>query len=252
MFSNGRQALAILGAALALALVMTPRAHAQGLFEALFGGRRSSPPPVQAFTAPIESLVERLTGDRGNIRSEPGVGYASYCVRTCDGAHFPLQRNANPAELCNSFCPAAKTKVFSGNNIDTAVAGDGSRYADLDNAFVYRQKLSADCTCNGKTPWGVAKIDAANDPTLRPGDIVATPKGLVAFNGSAGAKEQAANFTPVSNYGQFSPDTRAKLSELRVMPVHPPVPAPMQATSAPANDLRQPVLDISGGVYFTR
>lgn len=231
---------------------MTPRAHAQGLFEALFGGRRASPPPVQAFTAPIESLVERLTGDRDNIRSEPGTGYASYCVRTCDGAHFPMQRNANPVELCNSFCPAAKTKVFSGNKIDTAVAADGTRYADLDKAFVYRERISAECTCNGKTPWGVAKVDAANDPTLRPGDIVATPSGLVAFSGNGGGKEKAANFTPVSDYGRFSKDTRAKLSELRVMPVHKTAPATAPAPASSANGLRQPVLDMSGGVYFTR
>ena len=30
------------------------------------------------------------------------------------------------------------------------------------------------CTCNGKDAFGLAKIDVASDPTLKPGDIVAT------------------------------------------------------------------------------
>ena len=63
--------------------------------------------------------------------NQPAAGEASgfghgtvYCVRTCDGRYFPLQRHAgtSPAELCQSFCPAAKTMVFSGSKIDTAVA----------------------------------------------------------------------------------------------------------------------------------
>ena len=57
---------------------------------------------------------------------------------------------------------------------------DGSRYADLDNAFVYRKKLVAGCTCNGRDPFGLARVDVNTDPTLRPGDIVATKTGLVA------------------------------------------------------------------------
>ena len=48
------------------------------------------------------------------------------------------------------------------------------RYADLDNAFVYRQKIVEGCSCNGKDSFGLARIDVAADPTLRPGDIVAS------------------------------------------------------------------------------
>jgi hypothetical protein len=100
----------------------------------------------------------------------------AYCVRLCDGRYFPMQRsgNATSIQLCNAFCPAAKTQVFTGSQIDHAVASSGARYANLDNAFVYRQKIVPGCTCNGKDTFGLAKIDVASDPTLKPGDIVAT------------------------------------------------------------------------------
>ena len=50
----------------------------------------------------------------------------------------------------------------------------GSGYRDLDNAFVYRQKVVEGCSCNGKASFGLARIHVAADPTLRPGDVVAT------------------------------------------------------------------------------
>src|SRR2546428_12835165 len=97
-------------------------------------------------------------------------------MRLSYGRYFPMQRHANAAsiQLCHAFCPAAKTQVFNGSQIDHAVAHNGARYADLDNAFVYREKIVPGCTCNGKDTFGLAKIDVANDPTLRPGDIVAS------------------------------------------------------------------------------
>src|SRR3954451_6658332 len=87
-----------------------------------------------------------------------------------------MQRRANATsiQLCNAFCPAAKTQVFNGSQIAHAAASNGARYATLDNAFVYRQKIVPGCTCNGKDTFGLAKIDVASDPTLKPGDIVAT------------------------------------------------------------------------------
>jgi hypothetical protein len=92
------------------------------------------------------------------------------------------------------MCPASKTKVYFGSDIDRAVARDGARYADLDNAFVYRQRLVPHCTCNGKDAFGLAKFDLTSDPTLRPGDIVATKSGFIAYSGKRG---QSDAFTPV-------------------------------------------------------
>ena len=117
-------------------------AAAQGLFEALFGGfRRHAPEPMPPQTSSYADPC-RLLGNTSARPAKPAAPATArvYCVRTCDGRYFPLQRHAgaSPAELCKSFCPAAKTMVFSGSKIDTAVAPNGTRYADLDNAFAYR------------------------------------------------------------------------------------------------------------------
>ena len=119
-----------------------------------------------------------------------------------------------PAELCKSFCPAAKTMVFSGGKIDTAVAPNGTRYADLDNAFAYRDKVSDSCSCNGKDGLGLARVETSGDPTLRPGDIVATDDGLATYAG----KNRTAEFTPI---GTSSSEWARRLAEVKVRPAPP-------------------------------
>jgi hypothetical protein len=114
-------------------------------------------------------------------------------VRLCDGRYFPVQRSsaAQAGELCNSLCPASETRVFSGSDISSATSSDGTRYSSLENAFVYREKVVDGCTCNGTDAFGLAKIDVANDPTLRKGDMIATESGLEKFNGASRAVARA-------------------------------------------------------------
>lgn len=199
-------------AVMAAGAIASPAA-AQGLFGFLFGNRR--PPAVTSY-APANPLGA-LFGERVVDPSpEPSRGAsASYCVRTCDGRFFPMQRHAGatPTQLCNSFCPAAKTTVMYGAGIDNARANDGERYADMPNAFLYRQKVVDNCTCNGKDPMGLAAIDVSSDPTLRAGDIVATREGLTQFNGRN--SREATNFTPI-DAAKLSADMRKKLSGIEV------------------------------------
>ncbi len=121
----------------------------------------------------------------------------AFCVRLCDGHHFPLEQmvNGTPGETCRAVCPYSKTKVFFGSEIGGAVAHDGEHYANLDAAFVYRKQLVANCTCNGRDAFGLASFDVKNDPTLRPGDIVSTKEGLMAYAGKSG---RGAIFTSVN------------------------------------------------------
>lgn len=158
------------------------------------------PPQTSAYSDPYGSPAPQQGGT-----SSGGTGrYVAYCVRLCDGRYFPMQRhnNATSIQLCSAFCPTAKTQVFNGSAIDHAVASSGARYADLDNAFVYREKIVSNCTCNGKDAFGLAKIDVAADPTLRPGDIVASGDNVkAALIAAAAAKErvtarEAANERP--------------------------------------------------------
>ena len=121
--------------------------------------------------------------------------------------------------MCQAFCPASPTKVFFGSNIDGAVRGNGERYADSENAFAYRKALRADCTCNGRDPAGLAPVDLTLDTSLRPGDIIATTDGLVAYSGVRLGDGQTAEFTPVASYPGLTPDVRARLGEMKVAPV---------------------------------
>lgn len=195
-------------------------ASAQGFFESLFDGlRRVFQMPPRHFDDPFSSFA-RAVDPRQERAIETARGPAkAFCVRTCDGHYFPVR--AHPgftvAQACHAFCPASETRIYSGSNIDYARASDGSRYAALANAYAYRKQLVAGCTCNGSTPFGLAHIDARNDPTLRPGDVVVTQNGLMAFNGDKNAE---ARFTPVKSYARFSKSYRDKLSALKVTPAH--------------------------------
>lgn len=200
-------------AGMLLAAVPAP-ASAQGLFDFLFGNaRRPAPPSVPSYADPHDQQ-RADPGDRSAYVGGPSV---AYCVRACDGHFFPIQANANasPAETCRALCPAAQTGIFVGSSIGSAHAQDGRRYADLPNAFAYRDKIVANCSCNGKTPFGLATLDVRRDPTLRQGDIVATNDGLAQVSGG---RRGVAEFTPISKSALMR-DKR--LSELKVAPREP-------------------------------
>ena len=203
-------------AAVAATAVMVPAApaSAQGLFDFLFGSpRRQGPPPnASAYADPYSSH-----GGDGERRSAPAGTAGTFCVRLCDGRYFPIQRasGANAAQLCNSFCPAAETRMFSGAGIDHAVASDGSRYASLRNAFAYRERTVDNCTCNGRDAYGLVTLNTAEDPTLRNGDIVATNEGFVAYNANG---RRNAEFTPIHSYPGLSAEWRERLSHTRIVP----------------------------------
>jgi hypothetical protein len=138
--------------------------------------------------------------------------YAHYCVRLCDGRYFPVTPNASmaPAKACSSLCPAAKTKIFSGAGIAHAAATDGSRYADLESAFVYRTQMVERCSCNAAEAIGMNTMDVMNDPTLKRGDIVATKDGFVTFTGSKNGTRQTADFTPIEGDPRLAMKAAAK------------------------------------------
>jgi hypothetical protein len=143
-------------------------AQAQNIFDFLFGGFQRQQPQQQA-PPPSGAIPENSYGGGGQ----------AFCVRLCDGRYFPLQPHpsASPSQLCSAFCPATQTRIFRGGEIQHAVAQDGMRYPEIKNAFLYRKTLVAGCTCNGKDSFGLMTLDANNDPTLQPGDTVATPDG---------------------------------------------------------------------------
>ncbi|MGV3552613.1 DUF2865 domain-containing protein [Rhizobium sp.] len=140
--------------------------------------------PVFASTEPdapvdVEPLVTDMPDGRETIRvpqSEDGYGdrqfvdlggtstngsYRTMCVRTCDGAYFPISSQASSmnfqrdAQVCSMMCPGVETQLFyhsirqESDAMRSALTG--RRYDDLDNAYRFRtiggQKDKA-CGCN--------------------------------------------------------------------------------------------------------
>lgn len=197
---------------------------AQGLFDFFFGAfqRPQREVPAQANSYADPGSGWQPYGGNQQPASRPVVAGSgpAFCVRTCDGKYFPLMRGTgSPLQMCQAFCPASATRVYFGPNIDGAYAGNGERYADSENAYAYRKALRADCTCNGRAPAGLAPVDLALDTSLRPGDVIATTDGLVAYSGVRVGNNQAAEFTPVASYPGLTAEVRARLGEMKVAPV---------------------------------
>lgn len=224
-----RRLILTVAMALAAAVAATPnRAAAENFFDFLFGGFTKPQRQQEGFFAdPFGTNPQAPPQPRAVVSGGSGP---AFCVRSCDGRYFPLMRGlASPAQMCQAFCPASATKVYFGSSIDYATAATGERYADSENAFAYRKALRADCTCNGRDPAGLAPVDLALDNSLRPGDVVATTDGLVAYTGPrGGGTAQTSEFTPVASYPGLTNEVRARLTEMKVAPVR----ADMVATDA--------------------
>ncbi|MBI3701131.1 MAG: DUF2865 domain-containing protein [Afipia sp.] len=210
--------------AILYAAALAPGVASAGFFDFLFGNSepaaKAPAPQPEASSYADPSAPSAYPNVSAPVSTGSGR-FTAFCVRTCDGRYFPISARggATPAQMCQSFCPASPTKVFSGNSIDYAVANMGERYVDMPNAFAYRKSLKADCTCNGRDSTGLAPVDLSLDTTLRPGDIIATSNGLVAYSGVKTATGQTAEFTPVANYPGLTAEVRAKLGEMKVAPV---------------------------------
>ncbi|WP_081158180.1 DUF2865 domain-containing protein [Ensifer aridi] len=99
-------------------------------------------------------LVE--DGAKGSLRT--------MCVRTCDGAFFPISSNATPAdfgrdaELCRTRCPGAETELYyhvlATEEADKMIsASTGRPYTELPAAFAYRARdVGAPGICGCQIP----------------------------------------------------------------------------------------------------
>jgi hypothetical protein len=201
---------AALGAAVALcALALAPAAQAgndflSALFGAFGGGRSHGPEMIRVpYVNEGEPAGPQNFPPQGDVPGPRIITYGggqAFCVRGCDGRYFPVQGpdRESRAASCNSFCPASKTEMVYGSNIDTAATTNGKPYSELPNAFRYRDEIVAGCTCNGKDQIGLAPVKIEDDPTLRKGDLVAGGDGLMVAGRSADRRGASLNFTPAS------------------------------------------------------
>jgi hypothetical protein len=240
-----RRMMLVAAVMLAGPLALSPRmASAEGLFDFFFGGaqkqqQRQAPAQANFFADPF-GLNQQAVPPKPVATAGSGP---AFCVRGCDGRYFPISTRGGvtPVQMCQAFCPASSTKVFFGSTIDGASSAGGERYADSENAFAYRKALRADCTCNGRDPAGLAPVDLTLDGSLRPGDVVATTNGLVAYSGIRVGASQSPDFTPVASYPGLTADVRARLGEMKVAPVV----AETVASDAPLSDISRDVMPVT-------
>jgi hypothetical protein len=138
------------------------------------------------------NFLDNLFGNNNNP-VPPGADYGpqsgtfrTVCVRTCDGAYFPISFATVPARFpddertCKALCPAAEANLFTyrnpGEDINQAVSINGQPYASSPNAFRYRQEFNPSCACKaaGQT-WSDA-LKSIDDKAAaeQQGDIIVT------------------------------------------------------------------------------
>jgi hypothetical protein len=112
--------------------------------------------------------------------------YRTVCVRTCDGAYFPISFATVPARFpddeksCKALCPAAEASLFSyrnpGEDMNQAVSINGQPYSALPNAFRYRQEFNPSCACKaaGQTWSDALKTIDEKAAAEQQGDIIVT------------------------------------------------------------------------------
>ena len=162
-------------------LVPVASASAQnGFFESLFGRRWSGPYRL------CRSVFANSQPPR---RKLPRVELRGRLLRAA--VRRPLFPDPAPWRRRPRRRPAARSARRARPRSTTAAASTTRSRARRQALRRPRARPSSiatsivpDCTCNGKDALGLVNTPVDDDPTLRPGDIVATNDGLMAYNGA--------------------------------------------------------------------
>jgi hypothetical protein len=156
-----------------------------GILDALFG----QPKPADQ----LENLPLGPDPDAPPVEEKPShlsearAGGKAVCVRSCDGAFFPVSYSASGGRLddlqdmCRALCPNADVTLYTyptSGDIEQAVSITGARYMDSPTALKYRQSFDSTCSCKRRgESWAQALANA--ETKLGPGqkgDIMVTPE----------------------------------------------------------------------------
>jgi hypothetical protein len=146
--------------------------------------------------------------DFSPMEGDGGGRFRTMCVRTCDGAFFPISSNATPAdfardaELCRTRCPGADTELYyhvlATEESDRMIsASTGIPYSELPTAFAYRTRdVRTPGTCGCQIPRlanGKADRQGASGAKLSVvSPSVVTIEGATTKNATTGTAETSA------------------------------------------------------------
>jgi hypothetical protein len=189
------------------------------------------------------NFLESLFGNNNsNPVAPPGADlgaqsgtYRTVCVRSCDGAYFPISFATVPGRFpddertCKALCPAAEATLYSyrnpGEDMNQAVSINGQPYSSSPNAFRYRQEFNPSCACKaaGQTWSDALKSIDDKAEAEQQGDIIvteesakkmarplskgaATKKGAAATTATAPAPPEAS--PPAADSTAAAPDNK--------------------------------------------
>ncbi|HEY1411323.1 MAG TPA: DUF2865 domain-containing protein [Rhodopila sp.] len=142
--------------------------------------------------------------------------FRTVCVRSCDGAYFPISFATVPARFpddektCKALCPAAEATLYAyrnpGEDMNQAVSISGQPYSQMPNAFRFRQEFNPSCACKaaGQT-WSDA-LKSIDDKAAaeQQGDIIVTEESAKKMS-----RAPAARGTPAKKGAAAAADTPA-------------------------------------------
>jgi hypothetical protein len=182
------------------------------------------------------NFFDNIFNNNGNSAAPPGADlgpqsgtYRTVCVRTCDGAYFPISFATTPARFpddektCKALCPATDAELYAhrnpGEDMNQAVSTNGAPYSALPNAFRYRNEFNPSCSCKapGQT-WSEA-LKSIDDKAAaeQQGDIIVTEESAkkmqrVPVKPAAATRKGSATAAPAAGTTP-APDTAAAPAE---------------------------------------
>src|SRR4051794_34941137 len=190
------------------------------------------------------SFLESLFGNN-NTPAPPSADlgpqsgtYRTVCVRSCDGAYFPISFATVPARFpddertCKNLCPAAEATLYAyrnpGEDMNQAVSISGQPYSAMPNAFRYRNEFVPSCSCKavGQT-WSDA-LKSIDDKAAaeQQGDIIVTEESAKKMS------QPTSKTAPTAKKKGAAPAASSNTPALEPAPV----PAAAAPDPAPAKD----------------
>jgi hypothetical protein len=168
--------------------------------------------------------------------------YRTVCVRTCDGAYFPISFATVPARFpddeksCKALCPAAEAALYAyrnpGEDMNSAVSTTGQPYSALPTAFKFRSEFNPSCSCKAAgQSWADALKSADDKATVeQQGDIIVT--------------EESAKKMQQQRLGKAAPANAKKGSAPAPTTASAPAAAPPADTGTAASPENKPIRSV--------
>jgi hypothetical protein len=185
------------------------------------------------------NFLDSLFGNNNSNPNAPSADlgpqsgtFRTVCVRSCDGAYFPISFATVPARFpdddrtCKALCPAAEASLYAyrnpGEDMNQAVSISGQPYSALPNAFHFRQEFNPSCSCKavGQTWSDALKNIDDKAAAEQQGDIIVTEDS---------AKKMS---RPPPTKGAVAPSKKGTTGTTATAPA---TPAPDATSAAPAS-----------------